>query len=122
MDLSEGSALGVFTCELCELSSPYSFYGQKPPNTRAIVLLEECYGTKDPFCPEREKFLVLGSKCCLCSKTVCVGTECSLFYTKRFCVPCVRDHLHQFPEQVQNEVQRKKSVQKASCSVTNRGQ
>lgn len=37
MDFTEGSALGVFTCELCELSSPYSFYGQKPPNTRAIV-------------------------------------------------------------------------------------
>ncbi|KAF4114615.1 cysteine-rich DPF motif domain-containing protein 1 [Onychostoma macrolepis] len=116
MDLNEGSALGVFTCELCELCSPYSFYGQKPPNTRAIVLLEECYGMKDPFSPEREKFLVLGSKCCLCSKTVCVGTDCSLFYTKRFCLPCVRGHLQQFPEEVQNEVLRKKSVQKMSSS------
>ncbi len=33
--------------------------------------------------------------------------DCSLFYTKRFCLPCVRDHLQQFPEEVQNEVLRK---------------
>ncbi|KAL6460034.1 hypothetical protein MHYP_G00317930 [Metynnis hypsauchen] len=74
MDSSEGAARGVFTCELCELSSPYTFYGQKPPNTTGIVLLEECYGMRDPFSPEKEKFLVLGSKCCVCNKTVCVGT------------------------------------------------
>ncbi|XP_043092639.1 cysteine-rich DPF motif domain-containing protein 1 [Puntigrus tetrazona] len=116
MDLNEGAPLGVFACELCEVSGPYSFYGQKPPNTRAIVLLEECYGTKDPFSPEREKFLVLGSRCCLCDKTVCVGTDCSLFYTKRFCLPCVRAHLQQFPEAVQSEVLRKKSVQKSTSS------
>lgn len=30
--------------------------------------------TKDPFTPDREKFLVLGSTCSLCSKTVCVGS------------------------------------------------
>ncbi|XP_016351481.1 cysteine-rich DPF motif domain-containing protein 1 isoform X2 [Sinocyclocheilus anshuiensis] len=110
MDVNEGSALGVFTCELCEVSSPYSFSGQKPPNTRAIVLLEECYGMKDPFSPEREKFLVLGSKCCLCSKT-----DCSLFYTKRFCLPCVRDHLWQFPERVQNEVSLEPVVGVQTC-------
>uniref|UniRef100_A0A673KYT4 Cysteine-rich DPF motif domain-containing protein 1 n=1 Tax=Sinocyclocheilus rhinocerous TaxID=307959 RepID=A0A673KYT4_9TELE len=78
------------------------FLISEPFNT---LLLEECYGMKDPFSPEREKFLVLGSKCCLCSKTVC-----------SFCLPCVRDHLRQFPEQVQNEVLRKKSVQKTSSS------
>ncbi|XP_051977096.1 cysteine-rich DPF motif domain-containing protein 1 [Xyrauchen texanus] len=114
MDLSEGSVLGVFTCELCELSSPYSFYGQKPPNTRAIVLLEECYGMRDPFSPDKEKFLVLGSKCCVCNKMVCVSTDCSLFYTKRFCLPCVRNHIHQFPEQIQNELAKKRNVHKTS--------
>ncbi|XP_007232338.2 cysteine-rich DPF motif domain-containing protein 1 [Astyanax mexicanus] len=113
MDSGEGAVRGVFTCELCELSSPYTFYGQKPPNTRGIVLLEECYGMRDPFSPEKEKFLVLGSKCCLCNKIVCVGTECSLFYTKRFCLPCVREHLHQFPEQIQTELAKKKPTQKS---------
>ena len=27
----------TFMCELCGLSTPYTYYGQKPPNTRAIV-------------------------------------------------------------------------------------
>ncbi|CAK6949833.1 cysteine-rich DPF motif domain-containing protein 1 isoform X1 [Scomber scombrus] len=63
----------TFTCQLCGLTSPFTYYGQKPPNTRAIVLLEECFMTKDPFCPEKEKFLVLGSNCSLCSMCVCVG-------------------------------------------------
>lgn len=27
----------IFTCQLCNLSCPFSYYGQKPPNTRAIV-------------------------------------------------------------------------------------
>uniref|UniRef100_A0A8C6KLK2 Cysteine-rich DPF motif domain-containing protein 1 n=1 Tax=Nothobranchius furzeri TaxID=105023 RepID=A0A8C6KLK2_NOTFU len=62
----------TFTCQLCGLSSPFTYYGQKPPNTRAIVLLEECFVTKDPFSPEKDKFLVLGSTCSLCSLCVCV--------------------------------------------------
>lgn len=36
MDDSEEAATGTFTCELCELSSVYTFYGRKPPNTRAV--------------------------------------------------------------------------------------
>lgn len=37
-------------------------------------LLEECFVTKDPFSPDKEKFLVLGSTCSLCSICVCVGS------------------------------------------------
>ncbi|XP_030576271.1 cysteine-rich DPF motif domain-containing protein 1 isoform X1 [Archocentrus centrarchus] len=64
----------TFTCQLCGLTSPFTYYGQKPPNTRAIVLLEECFVTKDPFSPDRDKFLVLGSICSLCGTCVCVGS------------------------------------------------
>ncbi|XP_029969655.1 cysteine-rich DPF motif domain-containing protein 1-like [Salarias fasciatus] len=98
----------IFTCQLCGLSSPFVYYGQKPPNTRAIVLLEECFVTKDPFSPEKEKFLVLGSTCSLCSLCVCVASDCSLFYTKRFCMRCVNKHLDQFPHQIQAELAKKK--------------
>ncbi|XP_056877784.1 cysteine-rich DPF motif domain-containing protein 1 [Takifugu flavidus] len=98
----------IFSCQLCDLRSPYSYYGQKPPNTRAIVLLEECFVTKDPFSPDREKFLILGSECSLCRKRVCVGSDCSLFYTKRFCMECVNKHLNQFPHQIQAELAKKK--------------
>ncbi|XP_040886199.1 cysteine-rich DPF motif domain-containing protein 1 [Toxotes jaculatrix] len=106
----------TFTCQLCGLSIPYTYYGQKPPNTRAIVLLEECFVTKDPFSPEKEKFLVLGSTCSLCSLCVCVGPDCSLFYTKRFCMQCVNKHLDQFPHQIQAELAKKKQSSKAAVS------
>ncbi|XP_035475796.1 cysteine-rich DPF motif domain-containing protein 1 [Scophthalmus maximus] len=106
--MEQTSRQKTFTCQSCGLDSPYSYYGQKPPNTRAIVLLEECFVTKDPFCPEKDTFLVLGSTCSLCSRCVCVGSDCSLFYTKRFCVQCVNEHLEQFPPQIQAELAKKK--------------
>ncbi|XP_030295651.1 cysteine-rich DPF motif domain-containing protein 1 [Sparus aurata] len=100
--------LKTFSCQLCELSSPFTYHGQKPPNTRAIVLLEECFVTRDPFSPDREKFLVLGSNCSLCGMRVCAGSDCSIFYTKRFCMRCVNKHLDQFPHQIQAELAKKK--------------
>ncbi|XP_076007805.1 cysteine-rich DPF motif domain-containing protein 1 [Genypterus blacodes] len=106
----------TFTCRSCGLSSPFTYYGQKPPNTRAIVLLEECFVTRDPFNPDREKFLVLGSNCSLCSVPVCVGSDCSLFYTKRFCVQCVNKHLEQFPSQIQAELAKKRQGSKTAVS------
>ncbi|XP_058273450.1 cysteine-rich DPF motif domain-containing protein 1 [Hemibagrus wyckioides] len=113
MEDTEEAQTGTFTCELCELSTEYTFYGRKPPNTRAIGFLEDCYGMRDPFTPNKDKFLILGSKCSLCKKTVCVGTDCSIFYTKRFCLPCVRKNLEQFPEQIQIEIAKKKTAQKS---------
>ncbi|XP_026779520.3 cysteine-rich DPF motif domain-containing protein 1 isoform X2 [Pangasianodon hypophthalmus] len=113
MDATEEAATGVFTCKLCELSCAYSFYGRKPPNTRAIGLLEDCYGMRDPFTPDKDKFLILGSKCSLCNRTVCVGTDCSIFYTKRFCLQCVRENLEQFPEQIRLEITKKQPAQKS---------
>ncbi|MBN3311079.1 cysteine-rich DPF motif domain-containing protein 1 isoform X3 [Amia ocellicauda] len=112
----DGGCRGEFTCEFCSLSASYTYYGQKPPNTRAIVLLEECFVMRDPFSPDKEKFLVLGSSCSLCRKMVCVGPDCSLFYTKRFCLKCVREHLEEFPQQIQMEVAKKKQTHKTHLS------
>ncbi|PWA27024.1 cysteine-rich DPF motif domain-containing protein 1 [Gambusia affinis] len=106
----------LFSCQLCGLSTSYTYYGQKPPNTRAIVLLEECFVTKDPFSPDKEKFLVLGSACSLCNMCVCVGPDCSLFYTKRFCMQCVNKHLDQFPHQIRAELAKKKQSSKPGVS------
>nr|XP_023395774.1 cysteine-rich DPF motif domain-containing protein 1 isoform X1 [Loxodonta africana] len=66
---------GMFECQLCALSAPYSYVGQKPPDTRSVVLLEESYILKDPFTADRDKFLVLGSRCSVCSRLVCVGPQ-----------------------------------------------
>lgn len=51
MEVNEGSALG----ELCELSSPFSFCGQNPPNTWAVVVSwSQC------FSQQTQKGLSLG--------------------------------------------------------------
>ncbi|XP_053894456.1 cysteine-rich DPF motif domain-containing protein 1 isoform X1 [Malaclemys terrapin pileata] len=74
----EAQPKGDFECQLCGLTAPYSYYGQKPPNTHSVVLLEESYVMKDPFVPDKDKFLILGSQCSLCNRRVCVGTVESL--------------------------------------------
>ncbi|XP_053109642.1 cysteine-rich DPF motif domain-containing protein 1 isoform X2 [Hemicordylus capensis] len=98
---------GTFECELCGLSAPYSYFGQRPPNIYSVVLLEDSYVMKDPFTSDKGKFLILGSRCSLCCKCVCVGTDCSLFYSKRFCLPCVNLHLKEFPLEIQQDLERK---------------
>ncbi|XP_075066435.1 cysteine-rich DPF motif domain-containing protein 1 isoform X1 [Mixophyes fleayi] len=65
---------GIFECQLCKLSVPYTYFGQKPPNMKSVILLEECYIMMDPFTPDKEKFLILGSQCSVCKKVVCVDT------------------------------------------------
>ncbi|KAM5336575.1 cysteine-rich DPF motif domain-containing protein 1 isoform 3-T5 [Glossophaga mutica] len=59
---AERRPLGVFECQLCSLTAPYSYVGQKPPNTQSIILLEESFVTKDPFTPDKDRFLILGSR------------------------------------------------------------
>uniref|UniRef100_G3UHI8 Cysteine-rich DPF motif domain-containing protein 1 n=2 Tax=Loxodonta africana TaxID=9785 RepID=G3UHI8_LOXAF len=103
---------GMFECQLCALSAPYSYVGQKPPDTRSVVLLEESYILKDPFTADRDKFLVLGSRCSVCSRLVCVGPECSLFYSKRFCLPCVRENIAAFPQEIRQDVEKRKALAK----------
>uniref|UniRef100_A0A8C0G610 Cysteine-rich DPF motif domain-containing protein 1 n=1 Tax=Chelonoidis abingdonii TaxID=106734 RepID=A0A8C0G610_CHEAB len=76
---------GDFECQLCGLTAPYSYYGQKPPNTHSVVLLEECYVMKDPFVPDKDKFLILGSQCSLCNRRVCAGTVSNVIHGAFFC-------------------------------------
>ncbi|XP_068257573.1 cysteine-rich DPF motif domain-containing protein 1 isoform X3 [Nyctibius grandis] len=83
----ETQPTGEFKCQLCGLTAPYMYYGQKPPNTRSIVLLEESYVMKDPFIPDKDKFLILGSHCSLCTRSVCVGT---LIYSSHPTEPTIK--------------------------------
>ncbi|KAI5942843.1 Polycystic kidney disease and receptor for egg jelly-related protein [Manis javanica] len=108
--------LGVFECQLCALTAPYSYVGQKPPNTQSIVLLEESYVMKDPFTPDKDRFLILGSRCTLCSRLVCVGPECSLFYSKRFCLPCVQENIDAFPQEIRQDLEKRKVPSKRPSS------
>ncbi|EPY87023.1 hypothetical protein CB1_000279021 [Camelus ferus] len=70
---AECRPLGVFECQLCSLTAPYSYVGQQPPDTQSVVLLEESYVMRDPFTADKGRFLILGSRCSLCGRLVCVG-------------------------------------------------
>ncbi|XP_001488894.1 cysteine-rich DPF motif domain-containing protein 1 isoform X1 [Equus caballus] len=113
---TECRPLGVFTCQLCALTAPYSYVGQKPPDTQSVVLLEESYVMKDPFTSDKDRFLILGSKCSLCSRLVCVGPECSLFYSKRFCLPCVQENIDAFPQEIRQDLEKRKVPSKRPAS------
>ncbi|XP_053834048.1 cysteine-rich DPF motif domain-containing protein 1 isoform X2 [Vidua macroura] len=108
---------GEFKCELCELSALYTYYGQTSPNSHSIVLLEEAYVMKDSFTPDKDKFLIIRSHCSLCSRAVCVGTDCCLFYSKSFCLPCLKENLKAFPFEIQEDMDKRKPQQK-SCKKT----
>ncbi|KAG8579867.1 hypothetical protein GDO81_011078 [Engystomops pustulosus] len=75
-------------------------------------LLEECYVMRDPFLPDKDKFLILGSPCSLCGRVVCVGADCSLFYSKRFCLPCVTKNIDSFPAEIQQDLDKRKAQAK----------
>ncbi|KAL5014732.1 hypothetical protein ScPMuIL_009002 [Solemya velum] len=92
-----------FVCENCNLSSSYTFFGKRPPFARSIVLLEEAYVLRDPF-SEDGGILVLGGHCSVCSTPICRAQDCSLFYSKRFCVRCVLQNMEEFPAEIQQEV------------------
>ncbi|XP_063011860.1 cysteine-rich DPF motif domain-containing protein 1 [Melospiza melodia melodia] len=113
----EVQTAGEFRYELCELSALYTNYGQMSPNSHSIVLLEEACVMRDPFTPGKDKFLIIRSQCSLCSRAVCVGTNCSLFYSKSFCLPCVKENLKAFPLEIQEDMDKRKPQQK-SCKKT----
>ncbi|XP_023590389.1 cysteine-rich DPF motif domain-containing protein 1 isoform X3 [Trichechus manatus latirostris] len=86
-----------------------------PKSLPRAHLLEESYVLKDPFTADRDKFLVLGSRCSVCSRLVCVGPECSLFYTKRFCLPCVWENIDAFPQEIRQDVDKRKALARTPC-------
>ena len=113
-----------FICHLCKLYSKYVYYGTRPlerhweksnagqskPNPRreTMILLENAFVTDDPFSElKSNNFLILGAKCHICDKMVCVASECSLFYyNKRFCIKCATESLttDEFPTEIKTEL------------------
>ncbi|NXD02961.1 CDPF1 protein, partial [Certhia familiaris] len=75
-------------------------------------LLEEACVMKDPFTPDKDKFLITGSHSSLCSRAACVGTDYSLFYSKSFRLPCVKENLKAFPLEIQEDMDKRKPQQK----------
>ncbi|XP_013399603.1 cysteine-rich DPF motif domain-containing protein 1-like [Lingula anatina] len=97
-----------FLCSKCGFCINYDYFGNKPPGADTLLLLEEAYIMNDPFAENRRgKFIILGSHCSVCSKSVCIAQGCSIFYTKRFCIDCVIKNLSEFPTEVQEEAQKR---------------
>ncbi|XP_009080773.1 PREDICTED: cysteine-rich DPF motif domain-containing protein 1 [Acanthisitta chloris] len=102
MDASqEIQPTGGFKCQLCSLT----------------VLCMSCFWKKpvmkDPFTPNKDKFLILGFHCRLCSRSVFIGTQCSLFYSKRFNLHCVKEDLKASPLEIQEDMDKRKPQHKS---------
>lgn len=94
-----------FKCELCNLDEVYEYFGKSPPWGTRTCLLENAYVMRDPFSAfHKKQILILGAKCSLCEIDVCVGSTCSLFFSKRFCKNCAFKNKTYFPTQVQMKI------------------
>jgi hypothetical protein len=102
-----------FLCTECRMSELVHYYGKKPPFAKNVEFLEDSFIMKDPFSapPTRngkrsftEYFLVIGSRCSICDADFC--KDCSIFYSKTFCIRCAHDHVSQFPVEIQSKIRK----------------
>ena len=96
-----------FECGQCGLAEMCQYFGTKPPFTKnTLEFLEEVYVMIDPFKPRQSRFasdyLVLGGCCSSCSVEVC--QDCSVYFTKRFCIKCAEFNINEFPKDVQSRI------------------
>ncbi|ELK07908.1 hypothetical protein PAL_GLEAN10007133 [Pteropus alecto] len=97
---SEHRPLGVFECQLCALTAPYSYVGQKPPNTQSVIPMPSAWRGAGLW--ERLHGALWHS-----ARSV-FFQECSLFYSKRFCLPCVQENIAAFPQEIRQDLQKRK--------------
>jgi len=96
-----------FQCSSCGLCELCHYFGSSPPFVRkSLEFSEECYVMLDPFTPYSPKsansFIVLGGECSECRVTVCV--ECSIYFSRRFCINCAQYNINEFPPDVQSRI------------------
>lgn len=101
-----------FSCSICGISEKCHYLGTKPPFCKAFIEFEEeCFVIIDPFTPRQSRtasnFLVIGGVCSHCKEEVCV--ECSIYFTKRFCMKCSEFNINEFPKEIQGKIVKKAS-------------
>ena len=124
----------VFQCSLCPFYAAYDRYDStyidesiptpsastttsnsktKKQPSLTIDLLEKVYLLRDPFVAVKEadkedrnkiSSLIIGATCSVCSCSICVHADCSLFYTRRFCLRCVARYREEFPREILEEI------------------
>lgn len=45
-----------------------------------------------------------------------LSQDCSLFYSKRVCLPCVQENIGAFPQEIQRDVEKRKAASKRHSS------
>ncbi|XP_052266416.1 cysteine-rich DPF motif domain-containing protein 1-like [Dreissena polymorpha] len=106
-DSEKPDVIKEFLCSNCGLKVKYDYFGTKPPFAKSLLLMEDTFVMKDPFSSE-VGIITLGSHCSLCQKSVCASQDCSIFYTKRFCMKCVHDNIEEFPNEIYQELKNRK--------------
>jgi hypothetical protein len=102
-----------FECSMCGLCEMCQYLGRKPPFTKhTLEFTEDVYVMIDPFKPRQSRFnsdfLVLGGTCAACSAEVC--QDCSVYFSKRFCIKCAQFNINEFPKDVQSRIVRQAGV------------
>lgn len=126
----------VFQCSSCPFYASYDRYGSKyhdesidssatttttskksvEPNF-SINLNENVYLLRDPFVsikendkedPKKIPSVIIGATCSVCSSPICLQTDCSIFYTRRFCLRCVARYREEFPREILDEIGEKR--------------
>ena len=101
---SHDSEARPFACHACEFSTTADGPARAGPRPGSgIAFLEAVYVRRDPFAP-RLRPLVIGADCSMCGKAFCVAPTCSIFYCKRFCLPCADSVRAAFPPEVVREL------------------
>lgn len=103
----DSEPIKYFQCEICNLRERYEYFGNDPPFTKQYKLLENSYVIEDPFVPPKQnQFIILGTHCIKCTKSVCKDSSCSFYYNGTYCMQCAKINCDMFPPSVQEKINR----------------
>lgn len=104
---TSSTVIKEFECSQCGDIFKYRMFSkgkQHRNDTQQCFLLEEAFHMDDPFEESSKLPFVVGGVCYVCSKAVCIDIKCSNFYTKRFCLSCIKEKSKFFPKEILKDV------------------
>lgn len=94
-----------FHCSTCSLKEKFDYFGNKPSKMKRFRYAENCYVMVDPFVPPNKgEYLILGTHCIKCNRTVCRDTSCSFYFDGTYCISCAKECANTFPKAVQDKL------------------
>lgn len=95
---------GQFQCKHCGNEYKFENHSKFKKETMQFFMLEDVYYIRDPFEETSKIPMILGGNCSICSESVCISPKCSIFYTKRYCLSCLIENVHNFPEEIRKDI------------------